>query len=658
MAQGQNISLLSGRVKKTPSANADPNRYSWLNLQNAEPDLGVPGANGSFFTSTTTGTRSWTSAITASGSQILIQNLAVSGESNLGDAGNVLIYGGNTGQALITDGNGNLSWSTVAGQPGGINTYVQFNNNGNFEGTSTFVFNSSSNTLTVTNVTTTGTANLGSNANVKISGGSNGYVLTTDGSGNLSWSFAAGNSAAPMPYLIPTGNSFVVPSNFQGLFSEPITIDGEFAIDGILIDVGSGAGNTGGNGQYISNGSAEVSTYSGNTNVTITGNLIPTANVTYDLGTTTNRFNDLYLSGSTIYLGASEITSNSTGVSLGDKVNFSDASNVTLGQVSNVHLLGGGAGQVLSTDGTGGLSWITVSGGGGGGGANVTVDTFTGDGSNTTFTLSTTPANENQTTVNYNGATLLRSSYSLSGANIVFSSAPANGAQIEVTTLEQANLSPSSIGNGSSNVTIPIANGNVFMYVAGSERFRATSTGVRVTGQSNLGAVGNVYITGGSNGQALVTDGAGNLSWSNVAGEPGGFNTYVQFNDSGNFAGSARFLFNKVGNTLTVSNVTVSGSGNVLSFTNTAGNSIRFAVPSTIANTTSFIVPNSSGTSQQVLGVTDQATQTLGWKTLPTNYITIELRDSSTYTSSPTPVLRVYPLRLRSGTFIDLPVTQ
>ena len=34
------------------------------------------------------------------------------------------------------------------------------------------------------------------------------------------------------------------------------------------------------------------------------GNLIPTANITYDLGNATNRWKDLYLASSTIYLGA------------------------------------------------------------------------------------------------------------------------------------------------------------------------------------------------------------------------------------------------------------------------------------------------------------------------------------------------------------------
>lgn len=48
-----------------------------------------------------------------------------------------------------------------------------------------------------------------------------------------------------------------------------------------------------------------TATLSGNTN--ITGHLLPTASITYDLGSATNRFRDLYLAGTTIYLGTTKI---------------------------------------------------------------------------------------------------------------------------------------------------------------------------------------------------------------------------------------------------------------------------------------------------------------------------------------------------------------
>lgn len=53
------INRLSGRVEKTPSAEADPDRYEFLDLQNAEPDLGVPTTNNAIATSNTSGQRVW-----------------------------------------------------------------------------------------------------------------------------------------------------------------------------------------------------------------------------------------------------------------------------------------------------------------------------------------------------------------------------------------------------------------------------------------------------------------------------------------------------------------------------------------------------------------------------------------------------------------------
>ena len=44
---------------------------------------------------------------------------------------------------------------------------------------------------------------------------------------------------------------------------------------------------------------------------------------------------------------------------------------------------------------------------------------------------------------------------------------------------------------------------------------------ITVTNSANLGNIANITITGGSNGQALLTDGAGNLSFGS-AGSPSG----------------------------------------------------------------------------------------------------------------------------------------
>jgi hypothetical protein len=111
----------------------------------------------------------------------------------------------------------------------------------------------------------------------------------------------------------------------------------------------------------------------------------------------------------------------------------------------------------------------------------------------------------------------------LVGNVITFSSAPKNTAPIEVTTFTGTSGGGgggANIANGNSNVNIATSNGNITMSAVGNANIViVTGTGVNVagtlnvTGQSNLGAVGNVKITGGTADYVLKTDGTGNLSW-------------------------------------------------------------------------------------------------------------------------------------------------
>ena len=69
-------------------------------------------------------------------------------------------------------------------------------------------------------------------------------------------------------------------------------------------------------------------TLSTTSNATIGGNLIPSANVTYDLGTATARWRTLYLSGSTIDLGGASISGSANGLQVG-AINNTIIGNVT-----------------------------------------------------------------------------------------------------------------------------------------------------------------------------------------------------------------------------------------------------------------------------------------------------------------------------------------
>jgi hypothetical protein len=68
----------------------------------------------------------------------------------------------------------------------------------------------------------------------------------------------------------------------------------------------------------------------------------------------------------------------------------------------------------------------------------------------------------------------------------------------------------------------------------------------------------------GDSGQALLTDGAGVLSWGAVGGTPGGSDTQVQFNDGGSFGGDAGLTFNKTSKAITLGGATVTTSSPVI----------------------------------------------------------------------------------------------
>lgn len=123
-----------------------------------------------------------------------IVNLVTTANVSLGAVGNLHISGGTTGQVLTTNGAGGLSWSTPspAVTPGGSNTYVQYNDNDSLNGSSSFTFNKVSGVVTIDKLTLSTSANLGNAGNITITGGSSGYVLQTDGAGNLSWTAQTG----------------------------------------------------------------------------------------------------------------------------------------------------------------------------------------------------------------------------------------------------------------------------------------------------------------------------------------------------------------------------------------------------------------------------------------------------------------------------------
>lgn len=180
--------------------------------------------------------------------------------------------------------------------------------------------------ITTINLTANGISNLGNVGNVKITGGNVDQYLRTDGTGNLTWDDVgniSSNRVAVMPYLVPNGESYILNTNFQGLYSQPITIDGDLTVDGMLIEIQDSIQSSPTQVLFDTNGTATGNTgftflnYNGNLNVpgnlNVTGSIIPGADDTYDLGRANARWRNGYFGGNTIYVGGATIGVNANG---------------------------------------------------------------------------------------------------------------------------------------------------------------------------------------------------------------------------------------------------------------------------------------------------------------------------------------------------------
>lgn len=356
---------------------------------------------------------------------------------SLGDASELSIAGGLNGYFLQTDGEGTLTWAPAGnsgsgnGVPGGANAQVQFNDEGDFGGNAGFTFNKVTGNLlvgnvntgtvvadyligdgsqitglsidvanyvtqpiqsnitsvgTLTSLTVSGITDLGSNANVNISGGINGYVLTTDGEGNLSWTAPGGSGGTP------GGANAQIQFNDNGSFggttgmtfnkySNAVAFSGNLTTKNITANNTSIYGNadvTGnvtatyfnGNGSYLTGIVTDTANYviqPDQSNITSVGTLL-------SLAVAGNIITNQYISAANIQTsGAANVgTIKTTGsatingtLTANGTVNLTNSSNVTLGNVSNLHISGGLNGYFLQTDGLGNLTWGAAGGGGG-----------------------------------------------------------------------------------------------------------------------------------------------------------------------------------------------------------------------------------------------------------------------------------------------------
>ena len=173
----------------------------------------------------------------------------------------------------------------------------------------------------------------------------NNTVYTYDGQ---KW---IGTSNPAVTTVAPVGTAGTVTTNAQPNITSTGTLVSLAVTGGVT--AASFTGSHSGAGNNLSN--IQGANVSGAVSFATTANAVAGANVSGQVGNA--------LVAGTVYTAAQpNITSvgTLTGLSSGGVVNLTTASNVSLGPVGNVKITGGTTGQVLSTNGSGTLSWVSA----------------------------------------------------------------------------------------------------------------------------------------------------------------------------------------------------------------------------------------------------------------------------------------------------------
>ena len=204
-------------------------------------------------------------AITGTGANILgyaniTGNVALSGANvTLGAVANLKISGGSSTYVLSTDGASNLSWVAQSGGGGGGSSIANGNSNINIataNGNITMsAVGNSIMSITGTGVNIAGYTNLGSVSNVVMTGGTGGYILSTDGAGALSW-ISPGAGGGNSSIYNGSSNIRIVAANGNVTTSVNGTANVMIVSNvGVTVGTGTGGNITGGNlvtANYIS----------------------------------------------------------------------------------------------------------------------------------------------------------------------------------------------------------------------------------------------------------------------------------------------------------------------------------------------------------------------------------------------------------------------
>ena len=412
---------------------------------------------------------------------------------------------GTNGQALVTDGSGNLSFSSISAGGNAFGTIA-------VSGQSDVVADSNSDTLTLvagSNITLTTNAS-GDSVTIASSGGG-----TTQ---NLFETIAVSGQSDIVADSATDTLTFAAGSNIT-LTTTPGTDTLTIAASGgevTVQDEGSSLSTAATTLNFVGSGVTATGTGATKT-ITIPGGSSAAASdiltrFVYTTSSSTTAFSGADDNSATLNytIGAVQVYLN--GVLQKLTTDYVETNTATITFVNAVP-----SGSVVEI-----LAYYRTIGTG-----NSVVNQFTGDGSTTAFTVSTAPVSENNLLVYIDGVYQQKTDYTTSGTTLTMDTAPANGAIIETVCSVGAITSQQDLTlTGTLTSVNADLSGN--LNVAGTLSLDGTANELRFYEGSNYVGFEAPALSGdqiwvlpdadGSSGHALKTDGSGNLSWGTAGG--------------------------------------------------------------------------------------------------------------------------------------------
>lgn len=309
---------------------------------------------------------------------------------------------------------------------------------------------------------------------------------------------------------------------FYAMYAETITPLTVSEATSFVDSTEGGGGGTGGGGGGTGGGASSFSELSGqialnqipNTLITpaklnLSASLLPTTDVTYDLGSASYRWKDLYLSGSSIKLGSATITATGTAINLpagttinGSSVNsfatvdVSGQSSIVADSAGDTLTFVAGPGIAITTSAGTDTITITNTGSGGGGASGVSSGTAT----RLAYYASTgSVIQDSGSNLTWSGSLL-----AVTGSISASTGITVNGASVVTTNDLPSTFSTISVA-GQTNV-VADSSGDTLTLIAGTGMIITTSaSGDSITFASDpaLTDLSDVTITSPTDGQVL-----------------------------------------------------------------------------------------------------------------------------------------------------------